>query len=125
MTFLFDNNLPPKLVQILRILDVDARHLRCEFGPDSPDEVWIPASGQRRWVIVTQDLGIRRRGRPERIALEQANTVAIFIRGAVNAYGLWQKTEWFLKRWSAIEEAVADASPGTNLTVPTRGKITS
>ncbi len=78
MRFFFDNTFPPRLVEILKILDVDATHLQEHFPANAVDVAWIPQVGKSGWIIVTGDRGIAKKP-AERKALEEANTVALFL----------------------------------------------
>ena len=51
MTFFFDNTFPPVIVDILRLLDVDAVHLREHFRQDTKDINWLPEASRQGWVI--------------------------------------------------------------------------
>ena len=42
MTYFFDNNLSHKLVGILKLLDVDAIHLKDVFPENQQDVDWLP-----------------------------------------------------------------------------------
>lgn len=61
MTYFFDNNISPSLVNILCELGVDAIHLKQVFPEDTDDLDWLPHAGQKEWVIVTADREIRRK----------------------------------------------------------------
>ena len=76
MTFFFDNNFSPKLVLMLRALDVSAIHLREEFAPDTDDTEWLSQLADRDWILVTCDRQIRRRS-AERRALERNRCDAV------------------------------------------------
>jgi hypothetical protein len=67
---------PAQLVQILKILKVDARHLQDDFAPDTEDIDWLPEVGRKGWVVVTGDRRISNKP-PERKALEEANVIAV------------------------------------------------
>jgi predicted nuclease of predicted toxin-antitoxin system len=67
VTFFFDNTFPPQLVKILKILNVDARHLQDDFPADTDDVDWLPEVGRKGWVVVTGDRKISKKP-PERKA---------------------------------------------------------
>lgn len=122
MTFLLDNDLPPRIAEILRIMGHDVHHLRERFPADALDVDWIPAAGREGWVIVTADTRIRRNA-AERLALRQARTPAVFISAAVSDYPLHLKVSWFIKHWPDLEAAVSKARPMTVFDMQANGKV--
>jgi hypothetical protein len=121
VTFFFDNNLPPAIPALLRPLGVDARHLREQFAPEIDDEDWIPAVGERRWVIVTGDRHIRKNP-VERLALEEARLIAFFLRRDIHKTK-WEQATWFTRYWQKIERVAERADPGTGYEVSVNCKI--
>lgn len=122
MRFFFDNNLSPKLPYILRILRVDAVHLRSHFKKDTPDADWLPEVGRRGWVVVTRDARIRRQP-AERTLLSRHRITCVFLRGLPARRGPMYSVEWVLHRWPDIVSEVGGSRQGTWLDVPQRGKI--
>ena len=122
MTYFFDNNLSIKIVQILKILDVDAIHLTEQYAPGTLDMEWIPGVGKKGYVIITLDGRIATRP-PERKVLRQARVTSVFIYGKFPGKRIWEQVMWILKHWDKIECAVASADRGTILRIDGRGTI--
>jgi predicted nuclease of predicted toxin-antitoxin system len=59
--FFFDNNLPPRMAPILRLMDIEAVHLQEEFPANVDDVVWMPEVGRKGYVVLTTDYKIARR----------------------------------------------------------------
>ena len=122
MTFFFDNTFPRRLVAIMRLMDIDARHLQDDFAPETPDIDWLPEIGRRDWVLITGDRGISRKP-AERLALERANIVAVFMAKSFMHKHIFDLVSSFIKWWPEIERKVAHVTPGTSLEVSINGKI--
>jgi hypothetical protein len=122
MTFAFDNCLSPKLAHILRLLDVNAIHLKKHLRGKTEDTEWLPEAGRRGWVVVTRDEHIRTRP-AERLAWKRWRVTCVDLKGYPHWRSRWDQAFWVLKRWPDIEEAVRTAREGTWLVVPSRGRI--
>ncbi len=122
MTFFFDNTFPKKLVDILKILGVDATHLQEHFSANTPDVDWLPEIGRRGWTVVTGDRGISRRP-AERRALEEANVIAVFMEKGFTGRPIFDQVAHVIKNWPTIESRVAKVKPGTALEVGVNGKV--
>jgi hypothetical protein len=122
VTFFFDNTFPPQLVQILRILKVDARHLQDDFPPDTPDVNWLPEIGRKGWVVVTGDRRISKKP-PERKALAEANVIAVFMAKGFTGKQIFDLVACFIRWWPAIERAVDRVKRGTALEVGVNGRV--
>lgn len=73
--------MPEALRQAGAVVEVHADH----FAPDTADDVWLSAVGQRGWVVITKDKGIRHR-ETELAALKRAG-VAVFVLTAKGLTG--------------------------------------
>ncbi len=63
------------------IVEAHADH----FPPDSPDETWLAAVGERGWVVITKDKAIRHR--ETELAALKAARVAAFVLTATGLTG--------------------------------------
>jgi hypothetical protein len=63
LIFIFDENIPPGVVQALRGAGEQARHIIEELGRGSQDEDVFQFLGSHRWYLVTADLRISRNPR--------------------------------------------------------------
>jgi len=120
MTFFFDNNLSPKLVNGLKAFGENVTHLRVHFSGATQDSVWLPKIGKKGWVLITADKKIRRKPH-ERQALKD-NRVGAFV---FSVTGL-DHCEWIrltVRRWSEIKNFASKTTPPYIYRVPSRGKI--
>lgn len=122
MKFFFDNNLSPKLPQILQVLDVEAVHLRDRFAPDTKDVDWIPVAGSEGWVLVTADDHLRTRV-AERRALEQNGVTTIFLPRRFLDRGLWKQAEYIVRYWPLFQSALEQLRTGSQVRATEHGKI--
>ena len=122
MTFFFDNNISPKLILILKALDVEAIHLKDEFPENTEDTVWLTHVGARGWVVVTADMAIRHRP-AEYAALKATNMTVLFLKSNFLQRNKWGQAEWLIRHWPKIEEQVQRLGRGTIVTVSDRGKL--
>ncbi len=122
MTFFFDNNISPRLVNILKQLSVDAIHLKEIFPADTEDTDWIPRAGAEGWIIVTADRMIRRIP-AELLALKQSGTTALFLKETFLKKGIWQQAEWLIKTWQTTEVEARRLAPGMMALVKENGRL--
>ncbi len=122
MRFFFDNNISPHLVDILKILGVDALHLRDVFPTNAKDTEWIPRVGQEGWVLVTADKNILR-NRAERDALREHRLTTLVLKETILHKGMWEQTEWFIKHWQEIGKDALRLNQGTCVIVRENGKF--
>ena len=122
MTYFFDNNISPHLVNILRELDVDAVHLKQVFKEDTEDVDWIPQAGQEGWIVVTADREIRRNP-AEREALKQNNVTTLFLQRTFLKRTKWPQAEWLIKHWRKIDQQAQALRQGTTILVSDNGKL--
>ncbi len=54
------------------------------FPQDTDDEVWLPAVGEKRWVVLTKDVRIRRDSLPRTALIEACVAAFVLVRGDVN-----------------------------------------
>lgn len=122
MTFFFDNTFPRQLVEILKLLKVDAHHLQEDFPANTLDVDWIPEIGKRGWVVVTGDRGISRKP-AERKALEEAKTISVFMAKGFTSKSIFDLVSSVIKWWPEIDRQVARVRPGTSIQVTINGKV--
>jgi hypothetical protein len=121
--FFFDNTFPHQIPAILKLLDVEAIHLRDHFAQDTKDVVWLPEISAKGWVVITGDQNIRTRP-AERIALEQANLITFFAYKGFTKQGRWEQVIWIVRHWRAIESQASRSPQGVSYEVNVNGKIT-
>ncbi len=54
------------------------------FAQDTDDEVWLPAVGEKRWVVLTKDVRIRRDSFPRNALIAACVAAFVLVRGDVN-----------------------------------------
>ena len=122
MTYFFDNCMSASLVEILKILGVDACHLRDHFPQDTADEVWIPEIGAKRWTIISGDFRIYKNA-AQRAILVQANVKTVWMpQGFVNKTA-WDQAAWIVKAWPTIHAQVERENRHLLLRVTDNGKL--
>jgi len=124
VTYFFDNNISPRLVNILRELDVDALHLKQVFPENTDDVDWIPRAGQEGRIVITADREIRR-NTAERAALRQNNVTALFLQRAFLKRTKWPQAEWLIKHWLKIDAQAQKLRQGTTMLISDNGKLIS
>jgi uncharacterized protein with PIN domain len=110
--FVLDNNLPPKLAEILRIAGSDVVHLRehCDGRGDVPDVEWMHDLATRKWIAITYDRQIQAKPN-ERSALLASGLTIIFVTNTVQTLSHKQQLAFFIGHWDNAEEAAANARP--------------
>ena len=120
MTYLFDNDISPKLAKMLRELGVDAWALREAFPENTPDTDYLPELGNRGWVLVTKDRHIRTRP-VEAKALAESGVTALFLGPFFGKLTFWAQATWLVNRWPEIEKFASRIDPGTIGLIKQRG----
>jgi hypothetical protein len=121
LTFFFDNNLSPRLAAGLRAFGEDVRHLREEFPPETPDEVWLPEIGRRGWYLITRDKRIPRKAAEVR-ALKAAG-VGAFVFTQKKDLDLWEWVQTVVRRWSEIKNWCQSHRRPFVVGIPERGTL--
>ncbi len=121
MTYFFDNNLSPRLVEGLRAFGEDVVHLRDEFPDETDDTVWLPEIGRRGWYLVTHDKKISKKPAEIR-ALKQAG-VGAFVFTQQRDLPMWGWVETVVKRWVEINRWAAEHQRPFVAGIPERGRI--
>lgn len=70
----------PAVADALTARGVDFETHRDHFAPDAPDDEWLPAVGDRGWIILTRDARMRHI-ELERSAIERVGARQFVIRG--------------------------------------------
>lgn len=87
MIFL-DRSIPKSVAEALKLVrSGDIVWLEDEFAHDTPDEVWIPAVAQRRWLVISRDKKIR--SRPWQRQLIKQHGLGCFILGQKQDLTRW------------------------------------
>lgn len=122
MKYLFDNNFSPKLVRMLRALDVRACALRECFPANVDDKEYLSQLAGTGWILLTCDRHIRTR-KAEARALRESGVSALFFNPFFTKKELWDQAHWLVKNWPRIEAHCRAAVPGSYAEVRERGQI--
>jgi len=104
MTFFFDNNISPTLVEGLKGFGEDVCHLKDYFPEDTPDPQWLKAIGQNNWILITRDKAINRRP-VEKQAIKQYKLGSFFMLG--KDMDRWAQVKQMVIAWKRIKEYAA------------------
>lgn len=72
-------------------------------GMDDPD--WIPAVGDRGWVVITNDRRLRTRPVEAQLAIDHRLKV-IHLHGGVGSSSTWDQLTRIATRWEAVKQQV-------------------
>ncbi len=112
MTFLFDENLSPKLPRVLEVLEISAMHVLDIYPKGTEDAVWLERAAREGWVAVTADY--KAKGQPSTAQLFHDSRVSVlFLRGALVHRSPKELLIWLLKHWDAIENLIEKSNQGT------------
>jgi hypothetical protein len=76
---------------------------------DTPDEIWIPETARRNWLIITRDSRIQHhRAEIEAVRTSGARMIAL---AGPEAGGTWQQLETLMSQWRAIERRLEEPGP--------------
>lgn len=83
MTFVYftDRDLGNRFPTILRSAGLTVEQHKDHFAPDTPDEAWLAAVGERGWIVLTHDRRIRYKPN-ERDAVMRHRVALLMIVGA-------------------------------------------
>jgi PIN like domain len=123
--FFLDNNISPKVARALNHLlapDHSAHHLKDEYAPSTPDEVWMSDLGKKAgWVIISGDSAISRN--PHEVkAWKEAGHPIFFLKPAWMYLGGWEQASKLFHRFPEILKLAAKAKPGDAFLVPVKGE---
>lgn len=124
LKFLFDENLSPVLVRVLRNLGENTiHHHRAVFPGGADDEHWIPKATSLGFVCITLD---HKMTTDRTVAPILAATKArmIFLRFGRARMDRWQQALWFLKYWHKLRDRAALLKPGEMIRAHRNGRIT-
>ena len=82
MTLFFDENFPQYLPEALRLFRYNARHVLDNHSPGVDDTTLFAELGQRGWIWVSHDKGVKRKPH-ERRAMMDAGIGAFIFTGRV------------------------------------------
>ncbi len=122
MTFIFDENLSPRMVQALALLDLGVLSIAVEYGRGTPDEEWIPKIAQRGLIYVGCDEKLRSEPM-QRLALERNHVTAVFMFKRFLDQGFHKQALWFLRHWENMEAAVEGSHSGTMFRATSAGSV--
>jgi hypothetical protein len=75
----------------------------------APDEVWIPETARRRWLIITRDAAIQEhRAEIEAVRVSGARMITLAGREAVDTF---DQLEVLMCNWRRIERKLAESGP--------------
>ncbi|HMS56393.1 MAG TPA: hypothetical protein PKA27_13420 [Fimbriimonadaceae bacterium] len=123
-TFLFDNDISPRIVRALRELvhDHNLIALRDVFAESARDTQWLPEAGKQGWVVVSRDHNKRRRDSEHRALIEN-KVKAIYIRQSGNPAELFSDAARIIKQWPKIQAWGLAAKSGSLAKLDTADKI--
>jgi hypothetical protein len=76
---------------------------------DTPDEIWIPETARREWLIITRDSRIQHhRAEIEAVRTSGARMIAL---AGVDAGGTWEQLETLMNQWRAIQRRLDEPGP--------------
>jgi hypothetical protein len=75
----------------------------------TPDEIWIPETARRGWLIITRDSRIQHH-RAE-IRAVQTSGARMIAPAGVDAGGTWEQLETLMNQWRAIEKRLVEPGP--------------
>jgi len=122
MTFLLDNDIPPRIAQAVAVLDGDVKALREVFPEDAEDVSWLEQLGLKGWVLVTADRRILTRPQ-EVVILKQARVTSFFLGPFFGSLQFWDQAVWFVKHWPRFEQMAQTIGQGTCFVVKANGKM--
>ena len=111
--FCFDNNLSPRLVQILKILrHQGVIHVRAHHRTDPGDATMIDRAASEGWILVTADT--RMRSHPATAAaFQQRRITALFVGGSILHKDLHEQAVWFVRHWEEVAAELPQAPQGS------------
>lgn len=122
LIFLLDENMPPKVAAALQALgSCEARHVVDHLPRGTPDEQVFTFASAQGWILLTQDVRIRRNPH-QRAALLQAGIGAFILTGRADR-SVEQMMIFILERLPQIVEAARRSTPPYIYGVPDRGRI--
>ena len=122
MKYFFDNNIPQKLVSLLKVLNVEVRHLKDVFPETAADVQWIPRAGAENWVVVTSDRNIRTNP-AELEALKENNVTVLFMKKPFVDRKMWDQAARTIKHWPKINGQAERLKRGTLTQVSDNGNL--
>lgn len=125
MKFFLDSNISPKVARALNHLlgpNHSAHHLKEQFAPNTPDEVWMNDLGkQSGWVILSGDSAISRN--PHEVkAWREAGHPIFFLKHAWMNLDGWEQASKLFHRFPEGLRLAEKAKPGDGFMVPVRGE---
>jgi PIN like domain len=106
VSFLFDANLPPGLVDALNALGEPAEHVNKLFPPATADETWIRYAGEREMCVISRDMKMTRRPH-ENAALSEAAVGAFFLLPGRRSPNVCQIVETIIRHWHELKRLAA------------------
>jgi hypothetical protein len=76
---------------------------------DTPDEIWIPETAHRGWLVITRDSRIQHH-RAELRAVQSSGARMIALAGT-DAGGTWEQLETLMNQWRGIEKRLDEPGP--------------
>jgi hypothetical protein len=122
LIFFFDENMPAKVAAALQALGTcEARHLLDHLPRGTPDEDVFEFLAEKGWILITQDIHIRRRPH-QREALMASGVGAFFLTGR-RQRSVEQMMVFLLERLPEITYYADHHSPPYLVGVPDRGGL--
>jgi hypothetical protein len=118
VTFLFDENAPPRLARSLRELGEAAHHVHEVGLRRAPDVDVLRYAGEREWCVVSADRMILRRPH-ERAVIGEAGVVVFFLNDTIA--GLCTISRALHRHWPEMKRLAAAAPRPSLFLVRERG----
>ena len=108
MKFFCDNNIPPKIAKIIKIIaepHYEVVHLEDMFPKNISDEDWMNAIKNKGFVVITGDYRITSRQHEKKALMESNLTVFILGKGLMNI-NIWKQASKIL---GAFQDVITSA----------------
>ncbi len=113
MIVYIDENFPPQLAKGLDSLQeplnrkdripISIVSIAEEFGQGVKDEDWIPLAGNRKAIVITQDLKIQRTRHQRDLYRKHKLGIFFFKPPSKTGYTYWQMVQQVIKRWEEMK----------------------
>ena len=121
MKLAFDENLPPKVAQVLALLDFPVIHVLDELPRGTLDQDLFQEAVKRDWILVTHDKGMWKKKGHRQALMQSGAGVFVLVSSAANSPP--ELTTLLLRRLPEMLTLAQKTKRPFVLRVPDRGKI--